>query len=196
MEELKICTICGVSRPTKKFSKRKASPDGLQPKCKMCASAKDSAHYLKNREKILASVKIYSKINRDKITAYGLEYVKARCQDDPAYKMSRRLRKRLWDALNSQGAKKNSSAIKDLGCTIGEFKNYLESKFTPGMSWDNYGRGGWVLDHIRPLSSFNLSLPEQQMEASRYTNLQPLWEEDNLKKGDSWTSNLATDVLT
>ena len=43
-----------------------------------------------------------------------------------------------------------------LGCSLDELKTYLESKFQPGMTWDNYSRNGWTIDHILPLSSFNL----------------------------------------
>jgi hypothetical protein len=63
-------------------------------------------------------------------------------------------------------------------------KLYLESKFQPGMSWDNWGRTGWHIDHIKPLALFNLSDRKQFLEACHYTNLQPLWAKDNLSKGD------------
>jgi hypothetical protein len=86
---------------------------------------------------------------------------------------------------------KQSSAVRDLGCTIEEFKSYIESKFyvrkSTGeiMSWDNYG-SEWHLDHVKPLSSFDLSDKDQQLEAVNYTNLQPLWKEDNLSKGSKF----------
>lgn len=70
-----------------------------------------------------------------------------------------------------------------MGCSGQELKRYLESKFQPGMSWDNYGVHGWHIDHIVPLSSFNLSDPEDYKKACHYTNLQPMWAIDNIKKG-------------
>ena len=75
-----------------------------------------------------------------------------------------------------------------MGCTEVELKTYLESKFQPGMSWDNYGRTGWHIDHIRPLSSFDLSNADEQARACHYTNLQPLWAKENLSKGDRYAS--------
>jgi hypothetical protein len=75
------------------------------------------------------------------------------------------------------------SSIDYLGCEIEELRRYLESKFLPGMSWENYGRNGWHIDHIIPLSSFDLSDPGQFRKACHFTNLQPLWAKDNLTKG-------------
>lgn len=84
-----------------------------------------------------------------------------------------------------KGNSKNGSAVRDLGCSIEELKTYLESKWQPGMNWDNWSKDGWHIDHIRPLASFDLSDPEQLRQACHYTNLQPLWAEDNFKKSDS-----------
>ena len=72
-----------------------------------------------------------------------------------------------------------------LGCSIQEFASYIERKLELGMTWENRGRRqgvlGWELDHIRPLSSF--TLPDEWRDAFHYTNVQPLWCEDNLRKG-------------
>jgi len=81
---------------------------------------------------------------------------------------------------------KTGSAVRDLGCSMEQFLYYIEGLFQPGMTWDNYGKGGWHLDHIRPLSSFNLENPEEFKLAAHYTNLQPLWEFDNLKKSNKY----------
>lgn len=64
-----------------------------------------------------------------------------------------------------------------------QFKKYLETKFKPGMNWDNWGVNGWHIDHIIPISRFNLLDPMEVQVACHYTNLQPLWSEENLKKG-------------
>ena len=59
---------------------------------------------------------------------------------------------------------------------------WLEARFTPGMTWDNYGE--WHIDHVRPLASFDLTDVEQCKAACHYSNLQPLRARDNMAKGD------------
>lgn len=79
---------------------------------------------------------------------------------------------------------KAGSAVRDLGCTIDEFRAYIEAQFLPGMTWDNWSLAGWHLDHKRPLSSFDLTDREEFLRACHYTNYQPLWAEDNLRKSN------------
>ncbi len=68
------------------------------------------------------------------------------------------------------------------GCTPAELMAHLELKFTPGMSWATYGLLGWNIDHIKPCENFDLTDPAQQRECFHFTNLQPMWAVDNLKK--------------
>jgi len=100
------------------------------------------------------------------------------------YKLSIRLRRNLRSRLNKavSGNYKTGSAIKDLGCSIEELKIKLMRAWSPGMTWKNYGLRGWNIDHILPLCLFDLTDPEQLKTACHYTNLQPLWERDNLEK--------------
>jgi hypothetical protein len=71
-----------------------------------------------------------------------------------------------------------------LGCSLLEFRNYIESKFLPGMTWNNYGRGKdkWNFDHIVGCNNFDLSLEEDRLRCFYYKNVQPLWEIDHIKK--------------
>ena len=82
-------------------------------------------------------------------------------------------------------SQKTGSAVRDLGCSIAELKIYLEKKFQPSMVWDNWGKGigYWSIDHIIPLYVFNLENKDELLRACNYTNLQPLWDVENIKKG-------------
>ena len=142
-----------------------------------------------NQDKMKAQRKGYREANKDKIKIYDKAYSKSnkdkinnRYKTDIQYKLSKLLRSRLFRSLKSKW--KSGSAVRDLGCTIDEFKTYLESKFQTGMTWENQGAYGWHIDHIKPLASFDLTDRKQLLIACHYTNLQPLWATDNLIKGD------------
>ena len=145
---------------------------------------KKQQYFLKNKEKIDRYRKKYlaREGNRLKRAIYERKYRKEKAKIDVIFRMSRCLRARLGAAI--KGGQKTGSAIKDLGCSIDEFKTYIESKFQPGMNWHNWGIKGWHLDHITPLSKLDLTNPEQFKKACHYTNLQPLWAIDNLKKSN------------
>ena len=100
----------------------------------------------------------------------------------PQGKLKVVLRKRLWSAFKNN--QKTGSAINDLGCSIDELKIHLENQFKEGMNWDNHGKFGWHIDHIKPLSSFDLTKREELLVACHYSNLQPLWWYENLQKHD------------
>ena len=119
----------------------------------------------------------YSK-NKEKRKSYH----RNKYSNDINFQLSDVLRSRLRKALKNNA--KSGSAVRDLGCSISELKKYLESQFQEGMSWDNYGRDGWHIDHIEPLAAFDLEDKEELKKACHYTNLQPLWAEDNLKKSN------------
>jgi hypothetical protein len=114
---------------------------------------------------------------------YKKEYEINRLKIDINFKLARNLRNRLRVAIyNNQKA---GSAVKDLGCSIPELKIHLETQFQPGMTWENWSRTGWHIDHIQPLDSFNLQNREEFLKACHYTNLQPLWAEENLTKSNN-----------
>ena len=98
----------------------------------------------------------------------------------PYEKLAATIRSRIKDVLRNGYYTPRTEKL--LGCTFKELKNHLESQFKEGMSWENYGFYGWHADHIIPLSSFNLNNEEEQKKAFHFTNLQPLWAQENLKK--------------
>lgn len=136
--------------------------------------------YLKNKDAELNKIKTYQHLNKKQLAKAHNSYIKKRKSIDPSFKIACNLRVRISKLLRYGRV---GSTVKDLGCSIEELKMHLESKFQPGMTWENYGPKGWHIDHIRPLSSFDLTDKTQFLEACNYVNLQPLWWYDNLSKG-------------
>ena len=96
--------------------------------------------------------------------------------NNPEYKLMIRLRDHVRRYIVDKRGKKTIDIV---GCTIEEARTHIENQFVSGMSWDNYGE--WHIDHIIPLSSGKNE--EEYIKLNHYTNLQPLWKVDNLKKG-------------
>ena len=135
-------------------------------------------YYQDNANSLSEYHKKYYKDNADSIHSK----INQRKKTDINFKLACSLRTRLGKAIKR--GPKRGSAIKDLGCTIPELKQYIESKFQEGMTWENHSFSGWHIDHVIPLASFDLTDRDQFLKACHYTNLQPLWAEDNLKKGN------------
>lgn len=153
----------------------KANTTGL---CKKCYNAEWRKN---NRAKHSAMARAWYRANKEHAIGKSVEYHLTREKEDINYRLKKRLRIRLNHALKNNW--KKGSAVSNLGCSIEDLKKHLESQFQPGMTWDNYGRTGWHIDHIIPLSAFDLTNPIELKKACHYTNLQPLWAKDNLQKG-------------
>ncbi len=143
-------------------------------------SKSDREWYLSNSQKVKSYIKEWQISNPEKVRSYHRKYESRRLEKDVNFKLAKNLRIRIRKVLVNN--KKVGSAVKDLGCTLGLLKTHLEMRFTIGMRWDNYGK--WHIDHITPLSSFDLTNREQFLKACHYTNLQPLWALDNIQKSN------------
>lgn len=130
---------------------------------------------------VAAETKAWRKKNPGRHAANSTSYVKKRCAVDPDYAMRIRTRAVVTNAMARMGYKKGSKTEAILGCTWGEFKAHLERQFLKGMNWDN--RHLWHIDHIVPVSS--ASSEEEIVLLNHFTNLRPLWAEDNRKKADN-----------
>lgn len=131
-----------------------------------------------NKEKTRRYRKSYEKKNRAKINIYRNSRHEYRYQHDPEYRIRKNLRTRVSRAL--KGINKSAKTVELLGCSIPELQEHLEKQFKPGMEWSNYGK--WHVDHIMPCAFFDLTNPAEQKKCFHYTNLQPLWAAENLKK--------------
>lgn len=178
-----------------KREERLASMHKYQEENKEYLLAQKKAYYLQNRDEIRAKRREYYKENTAKALASIQEARKKsdyhtrknqsdmyRRLFDTQYKLSCNLRSRLGAAMSTYLNDRTVSAVRDLGCTIEELVSHLQARFQEDMTWENYGE--WHIDHIIPLSSFDLEDIEQAKLACHYSNLQPLWAIDNLRKNN------------
>ena len=100
-------------------------------------------------------------------------------------RLKHRTKTLLWQKLKNHSANKPGSTFDILGYTVDDLIKHLENQFTDNMSWDNYGLGGWEIDHKISDASFNYSSVEDQgfKDSWKLENLQPLWYWDNRSKG-------------
>lgn len=111
------------------------------------------------------------------------EYERRKRLTDMKFVLRNRLKARIHKALKTAGVQKTIGTNTLLGCTKEFFKQWIESKFLPGMSWHN--RGSWHIDHIIPVTAGDLADESWQRRVCHYTNLRPLWAEENIRKGNS-----------
>ncbi len=137
----------------------------------------------KNAPKRAIATKAWKAAHPDQVRLSYRAYHTNRMKTDLNYRIRTNVRKRCRIAIKK--GLKSGSAIRDLGCTIPEFKSYLEALFQPGMTWDNWGNGHgkWNIDHIIPLASFDLTQRDQFVQAVCFINQQPMWWEENMRKG-------------
>lgn len=115
--------------------------------------------------------------------AKNASYMKSRRAKDINFRLAGNIRVRMRSALDRCGARKAANTEALIGCSIDAFRIHIKSKFKPGMTFEN--RSEWHLDHVLPLSMFDLSNPEQQKLAFHYKNCVPEWKHDNLVKNDA-----------
>lgn len=159
-----------------------------------------------NKDEIAAWNKQYRQDHKPEIAAYQKQYqqdnkvalaiYKKQYRQDHKPEEAARARKRYSNDIDyrlkvvaENGIKRSIKGVRQykhsrdlLGCTIPEVREYLERQFQPGMTWSNWSKNGWHIDHIIPLASFDFTDYEQQKQAWHYTNLRPLWSEENMRK--------------
>ena len=201
---MKVCSKCKVEKEFIKFSKNLKGKNGLRANCKEC----DKKYHFDNKEvSIKKSLKwrndnkeynkIYHKEYRDKNKeecnkrisnwrktnkSYSANYHKKRREIDPLYKFICNTRTNI-NFCFKRGTNQYKKTVKTefiLGCTINEFRNYISFQFKKNMNLENYGK--WHLDHIIPISSANTK--EEIIKLCHYTNYQPLWAKENIKKSN------------
>lgn len=210
---MKKCTKCNIEKPFSDFYKSKQSKDSYNWNCKQCCnnrikewysksekssdyidrkkqytkkyqninknilSEKTALYRQKNKEKRSESFKKWYEENKITLNKKRTIYRKS-CQ---IRNLSFLIRLRMSKLIKGKNVNLKDDLIKILGCDLHYCKNHIESMFDDRMSWENHGSKTWHIDHITPLASAKTE--EELYKLFHYTNLQPLWWSDNLKKG-------------
>lgn len=204
---IKVCSKCQISKDISEFNYCKRTKDQYACWCRLC----EKDYRIKNKEAIYKIKQEYYKRNKEIISIVNADYrlnnkskkalqsknwylknkssiinrvynyKKKRLKSDINFKVIENLRRRLNHALH--GRTKSASTLTLLGCSIDDLKLHLESKFDNNMSWSNYGQ--WHIDHIIPCSKFDVTRIEEQQRCFHYSNLQPLWALDNIRKSNN-----------
>ena len=191
--EKKVCSKCKEEKEICEFGTDKTKKSGYKSQCKKCINITSNKYRLLNSDKIKLSRKKTYKKHFNKISIKKKEYDKKnkinhnlkrknKYHSDPLYKLKVNLRRRIFAYLNSKNIIKSNATFDIIGCSPEFLKLYIEKLFLNEMSWGNYGLFGWHIDHIIPLSSAKNE--SEFYKLCHYTNLQPLWAEDNLKKSN------------
>lgn len=176
------------------YDKLSAFTKAYYQKNKKKTRARDSARRAENpdhfkriaertraRPHVIDWLRSYAKKNILKIRAYRIKHNR-KVRADPVRRLAKSVSTRLGMAIKGMGFTKISRTQEYAGCSWTFLKTYIESRFLPGMSWDNHSVMGWHIDHIIPISTAKTG--EDVKRLSHYTNLQPLWAKDNRAKGD------------
>jgi hypothetical protein len=194
---MKTCLQCNIEKEYNNFHKDKSSKDGLKYKCKECVKKYDKKYnnknlnkikqyyvnnkekinnqskqfYLENKENHISNCKQWQEKNKDKVKKHNKNF---RLKNKIWFSIKNSINCRIWGSLKNK-SKKHLKTEQYLGCTIEEYKQYLEQHFKPEMNWENHGII-WEIDHIKPCSSFDLTDIEQQKQCFHYINTQPLFK--------------------
>jgi hypothetical protein len=147
-------------------------------------SERQLKYRLREPERVKATKDKYRLANKEKCNAATRRCAKVRLAKSPKHKMIKCLRDRVYHALKNGKGVKSKTTLQLLGCTVDQCKEYLTSLFQEGMTWENYGKYTWNIDHIIPCDHFNLLDEKEQEKCFHYTNLQPLWFKENNSKNN------------
>lgn len=171
---MQACSLCGIVKNLTEFYFNATQ-------CKPCQLERKKLYYQANKVLLRAKRNAHYRNNKAAVRKSEAKYRKSRRQKDVKFKLLCNIRNHVGQFLKKGFRNKT---ITYLGCTLDEFKSHLEKQFRPGMTWENYGVKGWHIDHIFPLSKVDLNDSDAVKKVLHYTNMQPLWAEENIKKSN------------
>lgn len=190
--ETKICSKCKIEKGVCEFYNNKSRFDGKRNECKVCSNIQSTLYNQKNKKKVNKIKQKYVENNKEKVKQskkdwfnknphYKNEWTVKNYNNDSLFRLVQIVRARTRLFFKSKNTKKKNSTFDIIGCSPEFLKEHIEKQFTEGMSWDLLGSHIHI-DHIIPLSSAKTE--EEIYKLCHYTNLQPLWANDNLRKSN------------
>lgn len=195
--EKKICRKCKEEKEICEFYNIRKSKDGKRSKCKNCINLENNLYVKKNKKKVKTIKQKYVDNNKEKVKQskkkwfnknpnYQNEWIINNYKNNFLFRLVNIMRSRTRLFLKSKNIKKKNTTFEIVGCSPEFLKKHLENQFTEGMNWNLFGSNIHI-DHIVPLSFAETE--EDAYKLCHYTNLQPLWAEDNLKKSNKIVTN-------
>lgn len=200
--ETKVCSKCSSEKELSEFNKSSKVKCGVRSYCRECQKVESKKYRLENKEKIKEYNDRWNKENQEYYKKYFEKYYTINYENEKLRKLEwSRNNKEYFNNYNKKRKKedllfrlsfdmrnsvnrylkyRSKKTLDIVGCTPQELKEHLEKQFSNGMSWEN--RVEWHIDHIIPLSSPKTE--EELHKLCHYTNLQPLWAVENMKKGN------------
>jgi len=182
---MKVCFKCKIEKPFNEFYKSKKN--GTQTFCKSCDNVIRKKNYYANHANERSKRRNQYNKNKKRYIQQAVVYQRKKYKTDPHFNIKMRLSARIREVLKAVNTTKRNRTVEYLGISIPEFKKYIEKQFYINlktgemMGWQNSNK--WHIDHIIPCVSYDLTDIKAQKKCFHYTNLRPLWAEENLKKG-------------
>lgn len=184
---LRICKICGIPKELNEYPPGKRYAEGRIPRCRICKNkdGRERAKERRNRdpEKPLEATRRWRKKDPQKTRQQYKEYNKKR-RSVPKGRLNSNISTAIRASLSGN---KNGFHWESLvGYTLEDLKFRLEKQFAENMTWNNYGKKGWEIDHKIPIAAFNFETPTDTdfKKCWALKNLQPLWSAENIRKQD------------
>jgi hypothetical protein len=187
-----LCKICQIilNAENKTNGKRLCKPCNsnlckeYKKKNKELISSYNKQYKLENKKIISKYNKEYHEANKETIYKRHNENMKIRRKNDPEFKLSQDCRNRINKVLKN----KTSRTFELLDCNKSFLKKWLEYNFAPGMNFENHGPV-WHMDHVIPCAKFDLTVKDEIKHCFRWTNIRPLWANENIVKNDKIDKN-------
>ena len=179
----KLCPNCHCWKSLDQFGKDKTRWDKYFKYCKSCQSKNVAYRRHKNPEKYRQTARKWRNKNLSKLRKYHRDWRKEFGEHNPSVRLNATMRTGIISSIK-KGSKNGRHWETLVKYSLKELMDHLESQFKQGMSWDNYGE--WHIDHKIPISSFHFNSPKEKdfLECWSLKNLQPLWKQENLSKGN------------